>query len=124
MFTGFPASTASTAARFTTSTGLGNKFTPDQVKFHHVFITPEGMGDFVHHHVIVGDNIAKVQGHHHGASSTNPHITESVLNGQLAGFLIVQLQQGIRLAEAPVWSELLQNTEEHPIGSFSPRPVQ
>lgn len=67
-----------------------------------MFIALEGMGDFVHHHVIVGDNIPKVQGHHHGASSTNPHITESVLNGQLAGFLIIQLQQGIRLGGSAV----------------------
>ena len=85
MFTGLLDSNASIAAFFTASIALGNKFTPNQVKRHHVFITPEGVGDFVHHHVIVGDNIAKVQGHHHGASSTNPHITESVLNGHPIG---------------------------------------
>nr|DAQ34159.1 MAG TPA: hypothetical protein [Caudoviricetes sp.] len=121
MFTGFPASTASTAARFTTSTGLGNKFTPDQVKFHHVFITFECVGDFVHHHVIVGDNIAKVQGNHHGASSTNPHIPEGVLNSQLAGFLVIQFQQGIRLGgSAGLCLHFLKILKNTPLVHFLP----
>lgn len=79
------------------------------------------MSRWMMRHCSNADHITKVQGHHHGASSTNPHITESVLNGQLAGFLIVQLQQGIRLGGSARFGlnffKILKNT---PLVHFRP----